>query len=79
MGQNLGLSNLVVFLSVLFWGSLLGVVGMMLCVPFTLAVKFALESSDQTLWIALLLERTPHVPLQPTDQVASSGDRDTKD
>jgi AI-2 transport protein TqsA len=60
MGQHLGLSNLVVFLSVIVWGSLLGIIGMMLCVPFTLAVKFALESSDQTKWIAILLERSPH-------------------
>jgi AI-2 transport protein TqsA len=59
MGQNLGLSSLVVFLSVIIWGSLLGAVGMMLCVPFTLAVKFALESSPRTKWIALLLERVP--------------------
>jgi predicted PurR-regulated permease PerM len=59
MGQNLGLSSLAVFLSVIFWGSLLGVIGMMLCVPFTLAVKFALESSERTRWIAVLLERTP--------------------
>lgn len=60
MGENLGLSNLVVFLSVIFWGSLLGVIGMILCVPFTLALKFALESSEQTKWIACLLERVPH-------------------
>jgi AI-2 transport protein TqsA len=65
MGQNLGLSNLVVFLSVIFWGSLLGAIGMMLCVPFTLAMKFALESSDRTKWIAVLLERVPAVP-RPT-------------
>lgn len=65
MGQHLGLSSLVVFLSVIFWGSLLGVIGMMLCVPFTLAVKFALESSDRTKWIAVLLERASHTP-KPT-------------
>lgn len=73
MGQNLGLSNLVVFLSVIFWGSLLGVIGMMLCVPFTLAVKFALEGSDQTKWIALLLERTPRMPVAAKPNPASAG------
>ncbi|MGE5315395.1 MAG: AI-2E family transporter [Acidobacteriota bacterium] len=69
MGQKLGLSSLVVFLSVLFWGSLLGPIGMMLCVPFTLAVKFALESSPRTKWMALLLER---VPVRPKASAASS-------
>lgn len=72
MGHHLGLSNLVVFLSVIFWGSLLGVIGMMLCVPFTLAVKFALESSEQTRWIAVLLERPPHETEPPTSPPASN-------
>jgi AI-2 transport protein TqsA len=59
MGQKLGLSTLVVFLSLIFWGSLLGLIGMVLCVPFTMALKFALESSEDTRWIAALLGREP--------------------
>ncbi len=55
MGERLGLSTLVVFLSVIFWGSLLGVVGTILCVPLTMALKFALENSNSTRWIAILL------------------------
>jgi AI-2 transport protein TqsA len=57
MGQKLGLSTLVVFLSLIFWGSLLGLIGMVLCVPFTMALKFALERSENTQWIAALLDR----------------------
>ncbi len=55
MGRRLGLSTLVVFLSLIFWGSLLGLIGMVLSVPFTMALKFACESSEGTRWIAVLL------------------------
>jgi predicted PurR-regulated permease PerM len=55
MGRKLGLSTLVVFLSLLFWGNLLGPVGAVLCIPLTMTLKFAFESSKTTLWIAVLL------------------------
>lgn len=55
MGKRLGLSTLVVFLSLLFWGWLLGTVGMLLSVPLTMSLKIALESSPNTIRYALLL------------------------
>lgn len=55
MGRTLGLSTLVVFLSLLFWGWLLGTVGMLLSVPLTMALKIALESSASTRRYAALL------------------------
>lgn len=59
MGRRLGLSTLVVFLSLLFWGWLLGTVGMLLSVPLTMALKIALESSPSTLRYAGLLGDVP--------------------
>ena len=55
MGHGLGLSALVVFLSLLLWGSILGPVGMILSVPITMTLKLALESHPSTEWIAVLL------------------------
>lgn len=56
MGRRLRLSTLVVFLSLIFWGGLLGLVGAILSIPLTMTLKFAFESNESTKWIALLLE-----------------------
>lgn len=54
-GQRLGLSPLVVFLSLLFWGFIWGPAGMLLSIPLTMVVKIFLEHSDEFKWIAGLM------------------------
>ncbi len=55
MGRKLGLSTLVVIVSLIFWGSLLGIAGVILCIPLTMTLKFVCENNNNTRWIAVLL------------------------
>ncbi len=71
MGRRLGLSTLVVFLSLIFWGSLLGPVGMVLCIPLTMTLKFACENNKSTRWIAVLLG--PESPAESVPPVSKKG------
>jgi len=55
LGKGLDLSVLVVFLSLVFWGWVMGPVGMLLSIPLTMTVKIALESFSDTQWVGTML------------------------
>lgn len=55
MGKGLGLSPLIVLVSLVFWGWVMGPIGMLLSVPLTMMVKIALEVFPDTRWIGMLM------------------------
>ncbi|MCK8518588.1 AI-2E family transporter [Methanoculleus sp. 7T] len=54
--RGLNLSPFVVLFSVVFWGLILGAVGVFLAIPLTIAVKLFLESWEETRWIGELMD-----------------------
>lgn len=55
LGSRLGLSPLVVLLSLVVWGYLLGIAGMFFAVPLTIIVKIVLDSTDDLRSLSVLL------------------------
>jgi predicted PurR-regulated permease PerM len=64
MGRGVGLSPLVVLLSLMFWAFVLGAVGLLLAVPLTMTLKIALEATSSGRWLAILLgpDEVPPAP-----------------
>jgi len=67
LGRAMGLSPLVVLLSMLFWGFVWGPAGALLSVPLMMVAKIVLANDAEWAWIARMLE--------PTERIASMSKR----
>ena len=65
LGRRLGLSTLVVFMSLVFWGWVWGPVGMLLSVPLTMMLKIAMENTQDFRWVAVMLDKNPSLLVPP--------------
>jgi predicted PurR-regulated permease PerM len=59
MGESLEVSPLVIFVSLVFWGWVLGAAGAILAVPLTLLVTSILDSFEGTRWMTALIRVAP--------------------
>ncbi len=55
MGKSTELSVVVIFMSLIFWGWVLGPVGMFLSVPLTMVLKIVFEHFESTRWFSILI------------------------
>ena len=77
MGRRLGLSTLVVILSLLFWFWVWGPVGALLAVPLTMVVKIMLENTEDLRWVAMLLDKSPP-QMEPSYAIPSPSESTTE-
>ncbi|MFV0338232.1 MAG: AI-2E family transporter [Chthoniobacterales bacterium] len=57
VGGSLNVSPLVVIMSLILWGTILGIVGAFLCVPITVILLIILSNFESTRWVAVLLSK----------------------
>ncbi len=65
MGRRLGISPLVVFVSLAFWFWVWGPLGGLLSVPLTIVVRLALERSEELHWLSVLIGSSPEPEVEP--------------
>lgn len=56
MGESLGLSTLIVFISLVFWGWVFGPIGMILSIPLTMVARIMFENSNDMRWVSVLMQ-----------------------
>ena len=65
MSQGVDLSMFIVLASMVFWGWVLGPIGLILAVPITAVIKISLESYPGSRWLGVMLGSGPKNQAQP--------------
>lgn len=72
LGRRLGLSSFVVFVSLIVWGWIWGIGGMLLSVPLTMTLKILLNRSQDWRWLAVLMGAATEAPPSIIEERPSS-------
>jgi len=62
LGREVGFPPVIIVMSLVLWGWVFGVTGVLLAVPLSMVLKFALESGEETRWIATLMSTRTSEP-----------------
>jgi predicted PurR-regulated permease PerM len=70
MSQGVDLSMFIVLAAMIFWGWVLGPIGLILAVPVTAVIKISLESYPGLRWLGVMLGTgpKPEAGAQPGDR-----------
>jgi predicted PurR-regulated permease PerM len=68
MSQGVDLSMFVVLAGMVFWGWVLGPIGLILSVPISAVIKISLESYPASRWLAVMLGSGPKAQPQPEEK-----------
>ena len=60
--RGVGLSMFVVLAAMMFWGWVLGPIGMILAVPLTAVIRISLDTYPGSRWLAVLMGTGSDVP-----------------
>jgi predicted PurR-regulated permease PerM len=72
MSKGVDLSMFIVLAAMIFWGWVLGPIGLILSVPITAVIKISLESYPGSRWLAVMLGSGPKVEPQPEAEKAAT-------
>jgi predicted PurR-regulated permease PerM len=62
LGASLNISPIVIFFSLLFWGWLWGIVGMILCIPIADTIRIVCGNIPKLQWFSILISNTIETP-----------------
>ncbi|MCA9950425.1 MAG: AI-2E family transporter [Anaerolineales bacterium] len=75
MGRGLNLSPAIVFIALIFWTWVLGILGAILAVPFLIIVKTIVDSDEGARWLSLIISGNVPQAAARQNQVADETNR----